>query len=129
MTDIATPVDVPGVLALLDRAVAERGEDFVYNGTFDKLSVGGCYYRLPDNTPACIAGLVVSYVDPELVLTENVVINETSTPHLQPARLFELFSRDALDVLRVAQAEQDQRRSWGEARASARQYALVVVAR
>ena len=52
--------------AALERAVAERGEDFVYPEAW-MTSANACQYSLRDGTPACIIGLALSYIDPELV--------------------------------------------------------------
>lgn len=120
-----TPVDVEQVLELLDRAVAERGEDFIYDATFDARLHGGrsCFYRLPNGRPGCIAGLVVSYVAPGTLpyLAEGVSINGQDA-------LTDFFTSTALAVLRAAQRAQDKGARWGVARdkgrASAREISL-----
>ena len=54
--------------AALERAVEERGADFVYPEEWRETRM--CRYRLPDGRPGCIVGLAMSYLMPDVVLQE-----------------------------------------------------------
>lgn len=70
----------------LRAAVEERGEDYsypegIYEGQFDiprddDYHNGGlCVYQTPDGTPACIIGLALYKIDPELVPDYDLVMS------------------------------------------------------
>lgn len=54
--------------AALERAVAERGEGFVYEAPDPRL---GCVYYDADFKPSCIVGLAMSYLRPHRRLQEG----------------------------------------------------------
>lgn len=62
--------------AALERAVEERGADFVYPEEWRETKIRHdteihlCRYRLPDGRPGCIVGLAMSYLMPDVVLRE-----------------------------------------------------------
>ena len=49
------------VMASMERAVKERGADYVYKAP---AGVGECVYVAPDGTPSCIVGWVVNDLAP-----------------------------------------------------------------
>ena len=100
--------------AAMERAVTERGEDFVYPEEWRTADgLGACKYSLGDGTPACIIGLALWYIDPGLVPDSsefggaNAVLSELGVedPILEVAA-------------RAAQINQDSRRTWGDALAA-----------
>lgn len=117
---------VEQTLEWLERAVAERGEDFNYCKTYkrgiDAVSAGqtGCRYVEggTQSEPGCIAGLVFTYAGVSL---DDLARREGEAAD-NIARSFG-FTRDAALVLQEAQSVQDSYRTWGEALAAARAYA------
>jgi hypothetical protein len=100
--------------AAIRRAVEERGADFVYPDEW-KMSErpsthAQCQYRRGDGTPACIVGLAMSYLRPDVVLTEFVSAHDVLGGHA---------TRNAIEFAANAQACQDDGATWGEALASA----------
>lgn len=97
---------------LLKRAVAEKGEDYVYQpetvGTYNRR----CRYFGPEGAPSCIVGHVLAYmgvsIDPESY--ENRVGVWTLGQE-------ELLRADAaaIEALSVAQDVQDMGGPWGSA--------------
>lgn len=126
-------IDVNETLELLERAVAERGEDFLYptkhvddgawrgNGTSNSHSTACRYARADNRAPACIVGQVLAYrglLDLERIregvdAREQVVIMERFTP-------------TAIDILAEAQGLQDTGATWGEALGGARRSAATL---
>jgi hypothetical protein len=110
-------------LALLDKAVDERGLDYKYPDAGKKNTewrdkYGQCLYRNQSTgEPACIVGLALSYVDLTHLLEEG-----TSVTGLE-AKFKEYFDCDAIDALRIAQSNQDLNNRWGDSVAQAHSYA------
>jgi len=107
-------IDVKETIALLERAVAERGEDYIYPVGKDspwRDDFGQCLYRNSlTGEPACIVGLVASYVDPNVHLNEFDSVNALSQTWMRKN-----LTDDAIYALRVAQTEQDAGFTWGDA--------------
>ncbi len=106
-------------LELLERAVATRGEDFVYEKPED---AEFCVY-VRDGKPDCLIGVVLSMVgwtNEELEVADS--IGTVSTLAID-TRWADRFSKDAVRILGSAQSAQDFGRAWGSALAKAREYA------
>lgn len=98
-------------LALLNRAVAEKGEDYRYPKGFAPFSTDDnlCLYRRTDTLqPACIVGHVLSYLD---VLDEAE--EGTAADDLGVVR--SLFDSRSQNLLTYVQNHQDEGITWGEA--------------
>ena len=93
--------------ASLERAVAERGEDFVYPEAW-MTSANACQYSLRDGTPACIIGLALSYIDPGIVPGSGEFGSSD-------AGMEELGVEDDVLIIaaRAAQIRQDRGYTWG----------------
>lgn len=92
---------------LLQRAVEERGEDYVYPRAS---SPGGCVYFEDDGTPSCIVGHVLAY----LGYTKDDIedFNDQSVGAVSDAAPMDFQARW---LLRDAQIRQDQGTPWGRA--------------
>lgn len=111
-------IDLPRALALLNRAVEDRGEDFVYPPEWREFRpaparrVATCLYFLPEGTPACIIGKVGSYLG---VTAEDV---KRTGKFVGAARFFRdlgfTVTPAAERVLIRAQTAQDEGTPWGE---------------
>lgn len=117
-------VDVDEVIALLERAVAERGEDFTYCYV-----AWACKYSHGDE-PGCIVGHVLYYLGIPLEdmssIEHQTVTSELVAPLLRSHDI--VLTDTAAWVLRCAQSVQDGLSTWGEALDAARQAAGTVTA-
>lgn len=109
-------IDVPEVIELLNRAVAERGEYYAYPES-DKRSDPSnlssepvCQYRI-DDVPACIVGLVISYTHPDIRLRE---FNGAQVA-MRVAEISNDFTSGAASLLSEVQFHQDSGSPWGVA--------------
>lgn len=112
-------------LALLNRAVEEKGKDFIY---FDQEgALGACAY-FHDEEPGCIVGHVLSYVGvkpDDLYLPGEDDFNlgtAFDNPDLHSALRANAkvkFTRKARLALLTAQCEQDRGQTWEHATAMA----------
>jgi hypothetical protein len=98
-----TLLDVEGALALLERAVQEKGEDYVYPLS-DKRD-GICRYAV-DYEPSCIVGHVLFY------LGKLDAAIEGASAHTV---LHDLATDEAKYLLLVVQRAQDAGKPWGQA--------------
>lgn len=114
MTRTVTAVEA---IAALEAVVAAAGEDFVYPDE-DKNEFGTCQYLKADGTPSCIAGHVVALLEPEATPLLKHMEGKAATSLNFPGRLY--FDPFAAHVLDIAQQEQDQGKTWGEALAHVR---------
>lgn len=127
-TEAKTPPDyskmsdieiVSHVLALVDQAVADRGEDYVYRAPNNQ---SACYYAhgerhgLDHLEVGCLIGYIL-WLD-GVSLGDLYVCTGSSLAVV--TRLRPAWSRALGLALRQAQSIQDSKRSWGEARASLR---------
>lgn len=126
MSENVERIDTAEALALLERAVAEKGEDYIYPqlakvagkfiyGPDDYHSDNGvCVYQTRyTRQPACIVGHALHYRG----LLQNVVDagrNEGCGPHILADKLG-LFTGDAADFLSEVQGAQDGGKTWGAA--------------
>ena len=89
-------------------AVAERGPDFVYPEEWRNEN-GSCRYSLEDGSPACLIGLALHKIDPDLVpgvenfQSADVVVDFAGAP------------MDVAQAARDAQYIQDHDGTWGDA--------------
>lgn len=103
-------------VALLDRAVAERGEDYVYPEE-ERTAMGDCRYFF-DGHPSCIIGHVLAYkgIGAEQIKDYEgkyvgAVISKFFVPAIDVALLFT-----------EAQSMQDNGHSWGQAVSEAKRH-------
>jgi hypothetical protein len=108
MTAVHTqPLGAGEIITLLEQAVAERGEDYVYDRH------KGCYYFI-DGEPGCIVGLVATYLGlGPGDLVEHHGAAQQEAIHATPW---------AKHLLTVAQGQQDFGRPWGAALAYVKRY-------
>ena len=107
-------------IKLLQRAVAEKGEDYIYKKPGP---VGSdCTYTTPDGAPSCIVGYVLGYLDPAFLEQINQMEWEYSDPvTASVASMVSVFDLDlhlsfeALCVLASVQNLQDAGLIWGQA--------------
>ena len=105
---IMREVTVTEVADVLDEAVRERGESFVYSppGTI-------CQY-LHGTQPGCLVGHVLirlGAIPGELALQEGQPADQVDYQSLGLR-----IPENAIDALQAAQIEQDEGRTWGQAR-------------
>lgn len=115
--------------AAMRAAVAERGEDFVYPAEGSELAKQGwrsgegtCVYVLPDGTPACLIGLALYKIDPDLLTYVDFPAQSASRVMNRAG----VRDRVLLLAADTAQNEQDEGASWGE---SLKEYGRVLSAR
>lgn len=53
------------VTKALEEAVAEKGEEYVYESPLTDYYEGDCFYATPEGAPSCIVGHVFAKLDPE----------------------------------------------------------------
>jgi hypothetical protein len=96
-------IELNDALNALRKVVAERGEDFVYEGS--------CVYQF-EGQPACIVGHVLAHLLPEWWRSTEIVKQNLSAFQLSQCGL---ATADAADALEAAQVAQDTGLTWGEA--------------
>lgn len=103
-------LDYDTALALLERAVAEKGADYAYPRSY-------CVYFEPDGSPSCIVGHVLAYMG----VTRRDVLDWNRSPVLTLCSL-EVIEADYLTqrLLVLTQMHQDSGTPWGEAVAKAK---------
>lgn len=117
MTTI-TLITEPDALALLERAVEERGADFTYNVAFPEHH-GICQYFDHDtDEPCCIVGLCLAYLG---FGAGDLYDDEGETADVVLDDRFG-FTVCATEVMREAQRVQDNGGNWGEALEVARNF-------
>jgi hypothetical protein len=94
---------------LLERAVNQRGADFVYSKDGSSGPEGGCYYFM-EGEPSCIIGTILSYLG-----IKPSQVQEGSNAESQVRSLFPDTSDVVLEALNEAQTKQDRGDTWGEA--------------
>ena len=107
-------------------AVAERGADYVYpvdsvearetgwrNATpgYDSMGDASCVYALSDGTPACIIGLALYKIDPELLAHVSDLYDSAQAAF----RILGVTDRGLMSAARGAQICQDDGETWGSA--------------
>lgn len=118
-------MDVNETLELLERAVAEKGPDHVYQQHTEVGDGDGamCRYANPDGTPDCIVGYVLSYVG---LLGSGAHLWEGLAGSLLVVQ--KNFTVEAIQILLEAQITQDNGKPWGEALEAAKNEAGLVEA-
>ena len=107
-------IDEALAVKLLERAVEERGADYIY----EREVANVCTY-VSDGAPSCLVGHVINYVAPELMPSiaawEITTASGTGVGELvQEFDSLEISPR-ALQLLATAQQAQDDGASWGRA--------------
>lgn len=124
-------IEVPEALELLERAVQEKGADYIDPSA---VKANGCEYATDDGLPSCIVGHVFYYlgVDPSKVNNGSVrvVIDNGGIVALSGEYIDDspTFSYGAVSVLQEAQIVQDTKGTWGAALAEAKRSAMGVSA-
>lgn len=90
--------------AALERAVAERGENYVYTRPGQT-----CLYRHEGDVPGCLVGLAMSYLRPDVRLEEEEAF----------FALRGHAEENAISLANWAQSYQDGGLSWGRSLAKA----------
>ncbi|WMI33977.1 hypothetical protein SEA_ERENYEAGER_107 [Microbacterium phage Erenyeager] len=112
------------VTEAIERVVADRGEDYVYDNGRNKKWEQGCFYASKDGeSPSCVVGFVVNALNPEAFRKiVEVEIGGGASFDVQDALAYtdgELnISTEARRALQKAQDEQDGGKPWGDALAS-----------
>lgn len=125
-------IDYDEAVALLKRAVEEKGADYVY-----PISASGSCEYVRVGEASCIVGHVINYVSPEALAVIGVLENHNRSwpvADMQVERIENLyrelsreayetlpvkFTRKATEFLGEAQSRQDAGYSWGETLARA----------
>lgn len=102
--------------ALLERAVEEKGKDFRYTQPKDEWGHGVCVYFDPDTkAPSCLVGHVLSYVGVTADIVESSLTNfSTDVDDLYEKGVLKADG-ETLMLLTLAQSEQDEGNTWGDA--------------
>lgn len=111
-------IDKTEALALLVRAVAEKGENYIDTG------LGGAThgYFADSGKPSCGVGLALSYVGMTKSLVSTAGANMSDVPKLRSKAAHLLpfvLTNEAVAVLEQFRKEQDHLKPWGEALAKA----------
>lgn len=111
---------VESVTAAMEKAVAERGEDWVYPKYEDGWDhMGGCrYFHAETHDPACIVGFVINehgWTEDEA--TAAFLYRSDGVEGLRARALLDGLSAPpaVVHALSAAQAEQDECEPWGKA--------------
>ena len=109
---MTTRIEYAEAVELLQRAVAEKGADYVYDPDSANPGSYGCAYFQQDGTPSCLVGHVIAYKG----LTKGLlgVWNGSDVDLLVERGFLDLDER-AQWLLANAQNLQDNGKSWGEA--------------
>jgi hypothetical protein len=107
-------------LRALEEAVAEKGEDYAYTGFDEEDPRFACCLYVYGGQPSCIVGNALHRLGIPLDAFEPYEGKEIIDV---VARVNWPIEVDAVDVLAVAQGEQDAGRPWGKALAKARKAA------
>lgn len=122
-------LDLETAIKLSDEAIAKMGESFVYedeNGNTPSFHSGvACQYihdKEGDKTPGCIVGhvMVAFGIDPDDIIPHE---NDSSNNLLEQLGEIGILTYDntAKSYLRSLQSNQDEGKTWGEARKYARE--------
>lgn len=120
-------IDGPQAVALLERVVSERGEDFIYNNARSDGGGECLYFR--HHRPSCGVGLALSYIgvpDTALHAMDTEFENKTAFVSKEIQKyLFDTqgveFDVEAVAVLTRFQQEQDHGAEYGAALTSAKE--------
>jgi hypothetical protein len=107
-------------VSLLDRAVAEKGADYVYpddEKQGNKFGFPQCQYRTEDDKPSCIIGYVGNY----LGVLDQFSEGEPGVSVLRDAGYTFDYRTD--DLLNEAQSQQDAGMPWGKSVDAAKAFA------
>lgn len=104
----------------MEKAVALRGEDYIYPKNLPGWQdcTGSCVYSLKDGTPACIVGVALSLIDPDLVpaygWNDNFSSSAVEVLEELNASGKTDFSEAVMNAAMWAQQDQDRGLPWGE---------------
>lgn len=100
-------ITVDELMPALERAVALKGEEFVYQGANCR------YFR--SGEPSCIIGHVIADIRPSWVDDFAEADSSYEDSQVEAPGLRDRFTPEALVAARAAQRLQDCRNPWGEA--------------
>lgn len=107
---------------LLERAVAERGVDYVYpedeKAQYDPHREQQCSYYVGNNggfRPSCIIGMVIDYLGLREQFLANRGLYEGNPGTNVLSALGVAFDKTTLSLLGEAQTQQDNGATWGDA--------------
>lgn len=111
-------VTFEGAVLAMKKAVADKGEDYVYPRQPDLYCGNMCVYYNQDASPSCLVGHVLaeaggrpfSYTD---------VTNKTAVVNLVASGVVSVDRVETIDLLQEAQCLQDSSVAWGPAVAKA----------
>lgn len=114
-TNIELPIKLgyDEAIELLDRAVKEKGADYIYEHRADEASEDACLYFY-DGKPSCIVGHVLAYKGLTGEQAELLDFEGTGIFYLQGNGYLDVDER-TLKTLARAQQDQDHGNSWGVA--------------
>jgi hypothetical protein len=90
---------------LMVRAIAERGEDFIYQPHMSNINLPICVYQ-KDGKPDCLIGLMLSYIGP-------IPPNNAGSAYNAVKNLYPHTPHKVLLALGEAQRRQDAQSPWG----------------
>ena len=117
---IKVQVSYEQAVLALKKAVAEKGENYVYQRLSKANGVGHCVYFNADRSPSCLVGHVLADAGLE-PLEYTSIANSTAISRLETLGVVEFADRDlngrsrTLDLLLATQSRQDCSWPWGEA--------------
>ncbi|WP_025157226.1 hypothetical protein [Leifsonia aquatica] len=118
MTQHTITIDRDRAIELMERAVAEKGADYVYDLS-DEYGTGIACFYVRGGKPSCIVGHALHYagVDIETLVELDSPAGYSSTSIesiIENDRVPGLsFTAEARAALRTAQSAQDLRETWG----------------
>lgn len=111
----ATRFTLADVTAAIEAVVEEKGSDYVYD---QRDEYEGCVYVNADGTPSCIVGRVMHRLYGDEALDKLSRIEGTTPRTGAFLAIFPDLTDDISMALYMAQVEQDNEKTWGEALAA-----------
>jgi hypothetical protein len=124
MTESTVPatdsIDVDQALALLERAVATQGGDFIYNPG----GHGSCHYTAyvsydgdpdPRAKTGCLVGVALRFAGINLDDASGSITSLWEPGDMHWPGLQQVLTHDAVQVMQAAQGSQDKGHTWGAA--------------
>lgn len=120
-TTTSEPASLEHVLQVTREVVDEKGPGYFYETVARYDKGAGCWYSDEKGNPSCLVGHVIQRLDPEAFqevvefeLYEQRSDAAINLPMHNP-RLRALMTEDAWQAMQIAQARQDEGKSWSEA--------------